>query len=124
MNEDEYTDEDKEALAGWLADAANRQVALDIVAAARALFKGDEQGYDKLHRRLKLVGEPTAALLRSGEDLVGDDLKWAIADLTEAATMVIMTLANLTSAGDAEDALTSVELRLIDRPAPPEREAS
>jgi hypothetical protein len=131
MNEDEYTDEYKEALAAWLGDAINRKVALNIVAAAKALFKDDEQGYNKLYRRLKLVGEPTAALLPSrlpSKDhpqyaSILEASKWAAADLTQAALMVIMTLATLTPA-DPEDLLTSVELRLIDRPAPPEREAS
>jgi hypothetical protein len=112
MNEDEYTDDREPDM------EPHSKAALDIVAAADALFKGDAQRFNELLRRLQDA---------RNYDLDFDDtdpVMPAPADIIRAALIAITKVAYADVSEDdsdediatrACDLLTSVELDLVDR---------
>jgi hypothetical protein len=130
----EPEDELKDASTKWILEEANRKVALDIVALAEAVFKDDEPRYNELYDQLQQVGKLKALGAEAFAATPGPRKPHDFADLTQAALMVVTTLAlHCTYAPEDDldddveslhmaracDLLGSVELRLRDRPPPP-----
>lgn len=86
----------KDELAAWLIDAGLRRTGLTIVSAMEALIDDDQQRYNEAWDQIDKVNDKHAVT---------------------AMWCVIQTLVHCSA--NPKSLLTSVELSLIDRPAPP-----